>query len=120
MSTRSLIGLESEDGTVSYIYCHFDGYPDHENGVGHTLRNFYHDADKILDLLDYGDRSCLNEYPSSTDSYAERGESSVGMKLVSSKSAYLRLEDGVSYVYLFTMDDEWIYSGHDRSWVSLG
>mgnify|MGYP003704491571 CR=1 FL=1 len=29
MSTRSNIGILNQDGTVDYIYCHFDGYVEH-------------------------------------------------------------------------------------------
>jgi len=34
MATRSNIAIENQDGTVSAIYCHFDGYID---GVGEIL-----------------------------------------------------------------------------------
>ena len=34
MATHSLIGLENTDGTIDYIYCHFDGYA---SGVGKKL-----------------------------------------------------------------------------------
>ena len=32
MGTRSKIGILRRDGTVDHIYCHWDGYPEH-NGV---------------------------------------------------------------------------------------
>ena len=28
MATRSNIGILNTDGSVYYIYCHYDGYPD--------------------------------------------------------------------------------------------
>ena len=31
MSTRSLIGYEKEDGTIEFVYCHCDGYPEHQH-----------------------------------------------------------------------------------------
>lgn len=36
MSTRSRIGMINPYGSVSSIYCHFDGYPE---GVGKTLHD---------------------------------------------------------------------------------
>ena len=30
MATRSLIGLENQDGSINYVYCHYDGYPEYQ------------------------------------------------------------------------------------------
>lgn len=30
MSTNSRIGILHEDGTTETIYCHWDGYPEHQ------------------------------------------------------------------------------------------
>jgi hypothetical protein len=38
MSTRSRIAIENHHGTVTSIYCHFDGYLE---GVGKKLFNHY-------------------------------------------------------------------------------
>jgi len=35
MATRSRIAIENQDGTVTSIYCHFDGYL---SGVGKLLK----------------------------------------------------------------------------------
>jgi hypothetical protein len=56
MSTRSSIALLNEDGSVSQIYCHFDGYPE---GVGLTLRQFYDTRDKVEALINLGNISSL-------------------------------------------------------------
>jgi len=56
MATRSFIGLLNDDNTVDYIYCHWDGYPEH-NGV--ILMENYTDVDYIRDLLSFGDLSSL-------------------------------------------------------------
>lgn len=56
MATRSHIGKKLEDGTVKYIYCHFDGYPDHN---GEILQEHYNDEAKIDALLELGDISIL-------------------------------------------------------------
>lgn len=61
MGTRSGIGLVQRDHTgtvlqVRGIYCHWDGYLEH-NGV--ILAGSYRDVDKINALLDLGDISAL-------------------------------------------------------------
>jgi len=56
MATRSAIGFVEYDGSVTAVYCHWDGYLD---GVGATLVAHYRDLYKVLDLLDQGDISSL-------------------------------------------------------------
>ena len=56
MATRSTIALEYADGTVQQVYCHWDGYLDH-NGV--ILRDNYSDPFKLQRLIDLGDISSL-------------------------------------------------------------
>lgn len=56
MATRSTIALEFADGTVGMVYCHWDGYLDH-NGV--ILRDHYTDPFKLRELIDLGDLSSL-------------------------------------------------------------
>jgi hypothetical protein len=66
MSTRSTIALEFADGSVSQVYCHFDGYLD---GVGDDLVRGYSDPFELRELIDGGDMSCIGE------PYTDRGES---------------------------------------------
>ena len=47
MSTRSLIGLK-RGGKVQYVYCHFDGYFEH-NGV--ILYECYNTEEKVKELI---------------------------------------------------------------------
>ena len=56
MSTISLIGRENADGTVTAIYCHWDGHPEHN---GRILVNHYQDEEKISALLALGSLSIL-------------------------------------------------------------
>ena len=44
MVTRSMIGKLEADGTVTAIYCHWDGYPE---SVGLMLMKHYRDVAKI-------------------------------------------------------------------------
>jgi hypothetical protein len=56
MATRSTIALEFADGTVQQVYCHWDGYLDHN---GRILLESYSDPFKLRDLIDQGDISSL-------------------------------------------------------------
>lgn len=58
MATRSRIGIENEDGTVSSIYCHWDGYPDNN---GKILVEHYTDREKVKELIVLGAISALRE-----------------------------------------------------------
>ena len=66
MSTRSTIGIESEDKTIKAIYCHCDGYP---NGVGKILMNHYTTKIKVLQLIELGPISSLRESTQDTQDY---------------------------------------------------
>lgn len=58
MSTNSLIAMTHADGTVSAIYCHSDGYPEH---VGATLASHYATPCRVRALLELGSLSELYE-----------------------------------------------------------
>lgn len=58
MSTNSRIGILHEDGTTETIYCHWDGYPDHQMPI---LAKHYDTAEKVKALLSLGDISILGE-----------------------------------------------------------
>jgi len=56
MGTRSTIALEYADGTVEQVYCHWDGYLEHN---GKILQEHYSNPFKLRDLMDLGDLSSL-------------------------------------------------------------
>ena len=61
MATRSLIAFDNHD-TVTFIYCHWDGYL---SGVGKVLlENYTLDVDKVEELMDGGDISDIGLDPS--------------------------------------------------------
>lgn len=69
MATRSRIGMVNEDGTVSSIYCHWDGYPSNN---GKILLENYKDRDKVKRLIDLGPISSLNAEVSPGDIYESK------------------------------------------------
>lgn len=58
MSTHSTIAVLHEDGTVSQIYCHFDGYL---SGVGKMLMTHYNSLLAAEFLVSKGNLSVLAE-----------------------------------------------------------
>ena len=58
MATRSLICKRDSEGVISGVYCHHDGYPDHN---GRILQENYKSKNKVGKLLNHGDMSILDE-----------------------------------------------------------
>jgi hypothetical protein len=56
MGTRSTIAMEFADGTVEQVYCHWDGYLEHN---GQILARHYMDPFKVKELLALGCFSSL-------------------------------------------------------------
>ncbi len=65
MATRSTIALEFADGSVSQVYCHWDGYL---SGVGRELVEDYSDPFELAELIAGGDMSSIGS------PYTDRGE----------------------------------------------
>jgi hypothetical protein len=57
MATRSTIALEYANGTVQQVYCHWDGYLDHN---GKILLNNWSDPFKLQQLIELGTVSSLS------------------------------------------------------------
>ena len=58
MATRSNIGILNSNNSVTSIYCHWDGYPEHN---GRILSEHYNTDEKICELLALGNLSILGE-----------------------------------------------------------
>lgn len=59
MATRSRISFERPDGKVRSIYCHWDGYPEHNGKI--LLENY--NESNLDALMDLGDLSTLGTTP---------------------------------------------------------
>lgn len=121
MSTRSLIGLENPDGTVMYIYCHYDGYPEHN---GKILKDHYNEIDKVRELVNLGDLSALGQEIGKKQDFnnretinknwclaygRDRGEKNTEAKSVPKEEFLHSRLNGEDYKYLFTEDGKWEY-----------
>lgn len=100
MATRSTIAILNEDGTVSQIYCHWDGYLD---GVGTELIESYNSRELVNALMIEGDHSTI---AGGAESYRSRGESNIDAMIYSSIDDYFWNSYREDYNYLF-VDDEW-------------
>lgn len=58
MATRSAIGYIDVDGTVTGVYCHWDGYPEYNGAV---LTQSYLNTEKVKCLVAGGDISSLDD-----------------------------------------------------------
>lgn len=71
MSTNALIGKMNEDGTVSAIYLHWDGYYNH---AGVTLEEFYATEEAVSALIEQGSCSELGKDIGAKHDFNERIE----------------------------------------------
>lgn len=117
MATRSTIGIKREDGTIDFIYCHWDGYLE---GVGKTLKENYTNEQKIHQLISLGSVSSLGDeiFPKSNHSFdspeknvtvfygRDRGEKDVDYTKVNSFDEYKQHFEEFNYLW---EDSVWKY-----------
>lgn len=131
MSTRSRIGIENPDGSVTSIYCHFDGNPE---GVGYTLLFSYASEEQVKELIALGDLSYLEARvkPNGSHSFKmpeagvtvayhrDRGEP---FRQSQHKSVPDFFNSGeaswADYLYLFTQEEQWLFSSRKPNPMSL-
>ena len=130
MATRSNIGIVNEDGSITGIYCHFDGYPEY---VGKMLLNHYNNDDIVNGLMNLGDLSILSENMNPTVPHSfnnpqkgvcvaygrDRGEGGTNSRTFEDLGEYEHFGSGVDYQYLFE-DGKWMYrSTYKGGWSDL-
>lgn len=132
MATRSNIGIVNEDGSITGIYCHWDGYPEY---VGKILLNHYNTADIVNNLMKLGNLSSLGEnlFPTEPHSFEtpqkgvcvaygrDRGEKGVESRLFKSLSQFERhMNDSCAeYQYVFDHTGKWAFRGYKTDWKDL-
>lgn len=116
MATRSTISVCNPDGSVSKIYCHWDGYIENN---GQILQTYYNSYEKVKELQTKGDMSSLGETPEDSEYYCDRGETDVKPKVYKSFEYYTTRCQFEEYNYLFK-DGEWLVSeGENSNFVKL-
>ncbi len=120
MATRSNIAIVNQDGSITGIYCHWDGYPEY---VGKMLLNHYNNVGIVNELMDLGDLSQLCEkLYSDNNSHTfdkpqkgvcvaygrDRGDTGTDSRTFEDLGEFEHFGSGVDYQYLFE-DGKWMY-----------
>ena len=140
MATRSTIALEFADGTVEQVYCHWDGYLEHN---GRLLAQHYKDPFKLRDLIDQGDLSSLAEevgvaHPFghissgfTQDEYnqkfgnmctfykRDRGESNTSAKQFKDFADYVDNFQHEEFAYILRTDGKWYVKQYSKGFEPL-
>jgi hypothetical protein len=121
MGTRSTISIQNEDGTVTGIYVHWDGYLSNN---GRILQEFYTTEAQVRELIALGDLSSLganigerhdfNAADTATTlaetrctAYGrDRGETGIEARTAHNWRQFIA-ENGQEYDYLFTPGTGW-------------
>ena len=109
MATRARIGLRLAEDAILSVYHHWDGYP---QWLGVLLRQNYRTKDKIAELLDGGDISCID---SDTDWNLEKVENHVQYYNDRGEKTEPRLD--LNEDDFFENNEEYAYIFDDGKWV---
>ena len=140
MATRSTIALEFADGTVQQVYCHWDGYLEHNGAI---LFEHYKDPFKLRDLIDLGDLSSLGSVIGSKHPFSphgdgdqaaydaakeagyctfygrDRGETGVAAKRFKDFADYVANHQYEEYEYILRKDGQWYVSKYNGPYALL-
>lgn len=126
MATRSNIGVRNTDGIVEYIYCHFDGNPEHN---GQILIENYTNINRVNELLKLGDLSVLGKFIGEKQDFdnrvrdcclaygRDRGESGVSASTTTLEN--LLSNDTIDYTYIFDGSYWECYDNHYKNSINL-
>ena len=119
MGTRSFIGIENEDNSVKYVYCHWNGYPSHN---GKILSKNYTDRKSVNKLLEGGDMSVLKEDITDVEYYNQmKGQDPDNdAALVDNMEVFLEdiKNSWCEWVYILNKDNKWMVSS-DSDWSDM-
>jgi hypothetical protein len=103
MGTSCYIGLEEQDGTVEYIYVHFDGY---FSNIVPILKDYTNREDVKKMIARGSEAPILLSEIQKNEPYTVLSENRP--QRIRSMYALLEARPRVSYVYVFSRDDEWV------------
>jgi hypothetical protein len=124
MATRSIIARQNPDGSLDAIYCHWDGYPDHN---GKILKEHYRSAEKVDALIALGNLSGLGNEIGEKTSFAtdstdqciaygrDRGDEHQEATHCDSYADLVELcnDYAIGYLYLFK-DNIWFWAKREQ------
>jgi hypothetical protein len=103
MGTSCYIGLEERDGTVEYIYVHFDGY---FSNIVPILQDYTNREDVKKMIARGNEASIMLSEVQKNEPYTVLPENRP--ERIRNMYALLEARPRVSYVYVFTRDNEWV------------
>lgn len=131
MATRSTIAIEASDGTVKQVYCHWDGYLDHN---GKILLAHYAAREKTEQLISLGSISSLRnnvgeqhnfdqtdeprEKQWTTAYHRDRGED-LNVYTYSNFEDYKANHQYEEYEYILRNDGNWYVSAYSEDYQLL-
>ena len=128
MATRSIIGKQNPDNTITFIYCHFDGYP---SAAGQTLIHNYKTEAYVDELLHLGDLSVLGKYLGEPQDFSDpvpgfclaygrdRGEVDCEAETIPYDDFFKHDLRGEDYKYLFDIYNNWLCFDHKGNPIKL-
>lgn len=109
-----------KDGSIDSIYCHWDGYPEHNGSI---LASNYSSLKKINDLIDLGDLSYLDEKIKPTTKNHTFDDPESGVTIAYKRD---RGEENTEHIthknykefekYCINSDQEFAYLYKDKKW----
>lgn len=119
MSTHSRIGIENPNGTITAVYCHFDGFVANN---GTILRDHYFNVTKINELIEMGNLSSLGVNLNDSEFYGRDYDdpaSSTRAITFENRDHYCNeYSNGIEYAYVWN-GIEWLVSEDGAEFVRI-
>ena len=113
MATRATICIQNDDMTGTGVYCHNDGYLDHN---GQILQDNYTDEESVRALIELGNLSVLGSTPDETFAYGrDRGDKDQEAVTGSTWRSFIH-DRGQEYNYIFVVGEGW-YVDKDGGYI---
>jgi hypothetical protein len=126
--------MEQPDGRVMQVYCHWDGYLDHN---GKLLQEHYQDKAKVLALMLLGSISSLREEIGQAHDFdarydnkdprknwvvaygRDRGEDNVDAHVFANFAEYVKDHQYEEFEYIYRNDGRWYVSKYGSNYEPL-
>lgn len=122
MSTNANIGIERPDGTVLALFCKWDNYLDH---TGRILLDQFADRRAVEALIAFGAPGTICNYVRTlrSDFRCHINCSQQRVRPLragrSREFSRYRFNESEEYVYLYTLQDEWLWAKYDSDFAPL-
>lgn len=105
MSTKAAIGIENDDGTITGIYCYYDGYLE---GLGRILDRHYQDEATVRMLIEGGNIKYIGDNFWATEFYIrDNNELNHKPQTLTGIDDFERYYYKIPYFYLFSKN-KWL------------